>query len=115
MQDVFFFLVTGSTVWVGFDAHALDMKRGRIGGGGLDMSVAAWVVCCVLLWIVAFPCYLVARGRYLELRSAQPEPIGPGVASAAVPPPPTAPPQLSPDGHWWWDGWQWAPVASAQS
>lgn len=24
--------------------------------------------------------------------------------------PPVAPPQLSPDGHWWWDGVQWTPA-----
>ena len=22
----------------------------------------------------------------------------------------SAPPQLSPDGHWWWDGHQWIPA-----
>ena len=24
---------------------------------------------------------------------------------------PVAPPQLSPDGHWWWDGTEWVPAA----
>lgn len=24
--------------------------------------------------------------------------------------PPAAPPQMSPDGHWWWDGLQWTPA-----
>ncbi|MDT7571357.1 MAG: hypothetical protein QOE05_1531 [Actinomycetota bacterium] len=26
---------------------------------------------------------------------------------------PAAPPQLSPDGHWWWDGTQWVPAGEA--
>jgi hypothetical protein len=33
------------------------------------------------------------------------------VATPVVTAVPTAPPQLSPDGHWWWDGAQWVPAA----
>jgi hypothetical protein len=32
------------------------------------------------------------------------------VAAPVVMAVPTAPPQLSPDGHWWWDGTQWVPA-----
>jgi hypothetical protein len=44
-------LVIGTSIWVGIDAGNLGMRRGRVGGGMLDMSVAAWVVCCLLVWI----------------------------------------------------------------
>jgi hypothetical protein len=27
--------------------------------------------------------------------------------------PESAPPQLSPDGHWWWDGTEWTPASEA--
>lgn len=63
-------ILLGTTVWVGIDASNLGVRRGRLAGSALDMSVGAWVVCCLLLWIVAFPCYLVARGRYVALQAA---------------------------------------------
>jgi hypothetical protein len=120
-------LVVGSTIWVGIDASNLGVQRGRLGGGSLDMSTASWVVCCLLLWIVAFPCYLVARGKYQAMSggnaSAWPQAaLGaaayvipqtghhPTIGQAAVPPP-VAPPQMSADGQWWWNGYQWVPAA----
>jgi hypothetical protein len=98
-------LVMGSAIWVGIDASNLGMQRGRIGGGTLDMGVASWVLATLLIWIVGFPCYLIARGRYVAMRQpvvwgAQPQVYG------------LAPPQYSPDGRWWWDGGKW--VATAQ-
>lgn len=126
----------GTTIWVGVDASNLGVRRGRLGGGGLDMSVASWVVCCLLLWIVAFPCYLIARGRYTAMRhgtggSWQQQPgyppygqgYGQGYDQAAPmgwagPPqqPQSVQPQLaqavqfSPDGRWYWNGQQWLPA-----
>jgi hypothetical protein len=133
-MQVYYLVVLGTTIWVGIDAHNLGMRRGRMGGGFLDMGVATWVICCVLLWIIAFPCYLVARGRYQAmLRSGvQPygakmhpalmagaissygSPVGQPMPYGAVPPPTVAaPPQLSPDGQWWWNGQEWTPVPHA--
>jgi hypothetical protein len=60
------------------------IDRRRIGGGTLDMSIAAWVICSLLFWVVAFPCYLVARGRYQSMRSAGSYGVMPA-AAAPVP------------------------------
>lgn len=131
MEFIIFLLVVGTAVWVGIDASSLGVQRGRLGGGWEDMSVASWVICCLLLWIVAFPGYLFARPRYVALRcdpsnapnqswaapgqaartpsasgyQAPPQHLLPA-QSAPVP----APPQTSPDGRWWWDGQTWSPM-----
>jgi hypothetical protein len=118
--------IIGSTIWVGIDASNLGMKRGRIGGGPIDMGVVSWVLCCLFLWIIAFPCYLVARGKYRALPAAGWQGYGAPVADGWTMPQvqapvwstptqtvtaqPVAPPQYSPDGHWWWNGQEWVAV-----
>jgi hypothetical protein len=107
--------IVGTVVWVGFDAHSLGMKRGKAGGGPLDMGVVSWVICCLIVWVIAFPCYLVARSRYRSRRAQASTPV----AGAMYQMPQvqqvqqhasTAPPQYSPDGQWWWNGYQWVPA-----
>lgn len=124
MTAFLYLFVIGSTVWVGVDASRLGVRRGRLPGSAFDMSVTSWVICCLFLWIIAFPCYLVARGRYQQLPApwlghSGSLPFGaagysnspnilPGMATPATygyaPP---APPQMSPDGQWFWNGQQW--------
>ena len=69
-DQLMFLLVVGTAVWVSFDSRELEMSKGRLGGGPVDMGRRSWVVCCLLLWVIAFPCYLVARSRYVALRDA---------------------------------------------
>jgi hypothetical protein len=119
---VYALIVIGTTIWVGIDASNLDMRRGRLGGGLLDMSVASWVICCALFWIISFPCYFIARGRYRRphqhgtggsvIYGLPPQQMYPGPESPmAYSPPP--PPQMSPDGRWWWNGQQWVAMSPA--
>ena len=95
------------------------------------------MLCCLFLWLIAFPCYLVARSKYKALPAAgawqgygppvaqsdpwqlpvqqapqwsAPAVRSPVVPAAAVVAAPVAPPQYSPDGHWWWNGQEWVPV-----
>jgi hypothetical protein len=53
-------LVVISAIWVGIDASSLGLRRGK---GFLDMGPAGWMFSVLLLWIVAFPAYLVKRSR----------------------------------------------------
>jgi len=121
---VYLAVVVATTIWVGFDASTLGVKRGRLGGGVVDMSVTSWVICCFFLWIISFPCYLVARSKYQALSRGgvsypgrvglPPQQQSYRAAPTAVPfsayvPP--APPQVSPDGRWWWDGQRWVAMA----
>jgi hypothetical protein len=139
-DQLIFLIVVGTAVWVGFDAQELQMRKGRLGGGCVDMGPRSWVVSCLLLWIVALPCYLVARARYVALRDGPLTPVampaspftmsatrfGVQVSPFAAAPAPApvvvpmaaaevqaAPPQLSADGYWWWDGSAWTPAATA--
>ncbi len=50
----------GSSIWVVVDANSIGVKRGQIRGMG-DMTPWGWFFGCLLLWIVVFPCYIVAR------------------------------------------------------
>jgi hypothetical protein len=113
-------LVVGTTVWIGYDAQALGMRKGRLGGGPVDMGTRSWVTCCLLLWAIAFPCYFVARAKYVALRDAPMPPVHAAPVQAMSVPvtpvkatPSLAPRQLSPDGNWWWDGTQWTPAQQA--
>ena len=55
-------LVVISAIWVGIDASSLGLRRGK-DPGFLDMGPAGWMFSVLLLWIVAFPAYLVKRSR----------------------------------------------------
>jgi uncharacterized membrane protein len=57
MYAVIVLVVVGSTIWMGFDAY----HAGRSWG-----SVIGWVVGALLVWIVAFPWYLVDRKRFAK-------------------------------------------------
>jgi hypothetical protein len=133
-QTAFYLILAiGSAIWVGSDAKKLGMRRGGLGGGLFDLPTYSWVLATLLIWIIGFPCYLVARGKYQALNAsrrayagggtwpqagaysqANPTPYAPGYAvpaqsgyfaSAAA-----APTHVSPDGRWWWNGQQWVPM-----
>lgn len=66
-------IVIGTSVWVFFDAPSHGLSR-------------TWALGALALWIVAFPWYLVERGKHSP--------------RARLDSPP-------PGGHRWWDGRQW--------
>lgn len=49
-----------TTFWVGMDHPYIERRYGRHAGD----STLAWVVGCLLLWIVVFPWYLVHRRNH---------------------------------------------------
>jgi len=63
--------VIASAIWVAVDASSLGARAGRLNGGMLDMGPAGWFFVTLLIWIVGFPCYLVARPRYVALKQAE--------------------------------------------
>jgi hypothetical protein len=58
VQPVFLVLFVATTIWVGVDASGRDWSN-----QGFANATWKWVVGLLLLWIVAFPIYLVQRNR----------------------------------------------------
>ncbi len=62
--------VFGSSGWVYADAKNLGVKRGQVKGLA-NMSPMSWFVACVLLWVVAFPFYLIKHSALKRANGAQ--------------------------------------------
>jgi hypothetical protein len=62
--------IVGTSFWVYFDAKWLGVYRTgepcRILQLSLDMEPVDWLISCVLLWVVAFPAYLVKRPQFMK-------------------------------------------------
>jgi len=61
MFALVFLMVIGTSIWVYFDAKSLGIEKGQPTKN--DMGAGGWCACCLLLWIVAFPLYLVTRNK----------------------------------------------------
>ncbi len=57
-QQLSLLVIAVTTIWVAYDASERDWRNHRFAN-----RTWKWVVCCLLLWIVAFPMYLVHRSR----------------------------------------------------
>ncbi|GAB3249138.1 hypothetical protein [Kineosporia babensis] len=86
MQTVFGLVALGTAVWAGIDSSRLGARRGRLGGGFLDMGPAAWFFALFLFWIIGFPCYLVARTRLVEVQRQEQSAWFTNAAPPGVPP-----------------------------
>jgi len=60
MQPLMSLIVLGSAIWMGIDAAQLGYDKRDIRGIAA-MGPAGWFICGLLLWIIAFPLYLVKR------------------------------------------------------
>jgi hypothetical protein len=54
-------VVTVSAVWVYLDATKNGIGKQVDGSGFFNLSAGGWATVTLLLWIIAFPCYLVKR------------------------------------------------------
>ena len=70
MQSLLYLIDVAIAVGVAFDASHLNARRGALGGGLRDMGPAGWFFACLLLWIVALPCYLTVRPRLVRRATA---------------------------------------------
>ena len=66
INDPFFWLVIGSSIWVVADAKSIGVRKGQI-KGLFDMGPWGWFLICLLLWIIGFPIYLVKRSEYRRI------------------------------------------------
>jgi len=62
MASLILLVVIGTSIWVAIDASNLGAPRDRnLGVAG--SSPIAWLLACLLFWIVFFPLYLAKRGK----------------------------------------------------
>lgn len=56
-------VVIGTSIWVLIDAERIGVKRGQVEGLA-DMGPVGWFICCLGIWIIAFPVYLAKREAF---------------------------------------------------
>jgi hypothetical protein len=59
-------MVILSALAVYYDANSLGVRKGLI-SGIFDMGPLGWAFATFLLWVIAFPAYIVARPLYADL------------------------------------------------
>ena len=84
-------VVLGTSIWVAIDSSTLGARKGVLGGGFLDMGPVGGFFGCLLVWIVVFPCYLVARPKLVAVKQGRLAPNAfPGYPPPQPGPQPTA-------------------------
>jgi hypothetical protein len=85
-------IVIGTSIWVYFDARNIGVKKSgekaKSGKLSVDMGPLGWGICCLLLWIIAFPVYLFKRPGFkkrFQATSASAPPIPVPVAAGSQP------------------------------
>jgi len=63
MDTYILLLVVVTSIWVFVDAKKIGVKKGQVKGLA-DLGPAGWLFACLLLWIVAFPLYLIKRPEF---------------------------------------------------
>ena len=65
MFNIVLLIVVGTTIWVGYDANsnkvAINNKPYSTNNGAI-----AWVLSCILLWIVTFPYYIYKKSQIMQ-------------------------------------------------
>lgn len=76
-----FLIVIVTSIWAGYDAGTLRKQgatRKDLGGSPLTVAIV-----CLLIWIIAFPYYLVHRSRFKASHSKTSSVPAPPIASAS--------------------------------
>lgn len=59
-------IVVGTSIWMLVDAKNIGVRKGLVSSKLFDMGPVGWFFAGLLIWIVAFPCYLVKRAAYKQ-------------------------------------------------
>lgn len=68
MKEAFLMVVIATSIWVLIDAKTLGIKSDPK-DGSFAMGPVSWFFSCLLLWIVAFPSYLITRAQHKAAQS----------------------------------------------
>ena len=66
MDQLIFIVIIATSIWVFVDAKSIGARKG-LQKGFFDLGPIGWFLVCLLLWIVAFPCYLAKRNDIKKL------------------------------------------------
>jgi len=66
MDIYIWLLVFVTSIWVFFDAKKIGVKKGQIKGLA-NMGPGGWFFACLLLWVIAFPLYLIKRSEFKRI------------------------------------------------
>jgi hypothetical protein len=86
----FWLIVIVTSIGVGVDASSNGIKAGQT-KGLFNMGPLGWCLACLLIWIVAFPAYLIKRSDLIAAANGQVPAAAPSAPGYA--PPPVAPAQ----------------------
>ena len=70
MENYFWVVIVLTSLAVLVDAKQLGIRKGQL-PGFTDLGPWGWFVACLLLWVVAFPLYLLRRGAYQKAIEAE--------------------------------------------
>jgi heme/copper-type cytochrome/quinol oxidase subunit 2 len=65
-----FAIVILTSIWAGVDSHRLQISSTNK-PYSWNNGFLSWLLCCLLLWIIAFPVYLFKRAKTLKERGTQ--------------------------------------------
>lgn len=65
-MEYLWIIIIGTSIWAGFDAHTLGMKRDKEKG---VYGPLFWFFGSLLLWIVMFPAYIAKRAQFKRLNN----------------------------------------------
>lgn len=71
MNPLFVLFVTACAVWVYLDATKNKIGKTSV-GGVFNMSASAWGTVSLLIWIIAFPAYLIKRNSLKSIAEEHP-------------------------------------------
>jgi hypothetical protein len=66
-SNVSWLLVLATSIWVLIDARSIGVRKGQMQGIA-NMPPMSWFFACLVLWLIAFPLYLVARPQFQQFK-----------------------------------------------